>query len=376
MLKILHLNSYYVDTHLYSKIYKKLSDTCFQTVYIPLKQNRKEENKMVIQNTELIYSKIIEKYHSIFYFAKIAKLFKDVVNKKIYEGSNVIHAHNLFIDGAVAYKLKKKYGMRYVVSIRMTDISLQYKFMLHRRFFAKRILKEADSIIFISPHYKNMLWSMVGRSLVDELEEKTYVIPNGIDDFWLENSIPKTPYHNKTFNLLFIGQIIKRKNLHKVLDCLSELNKSDIKYNLTIVGGEHANEKEYFNEIKNRIDLIPYVQYKGAIKDHFLLQNEIGRNHALIMPSVRELFGLVFIEALSQNTPVVYPIDEGISPYLKDLDAGVPVDPTKVLSISDGIERMKRQYNKFNFLSEKIKQFDWSIITNQYNILYKNNNNE
>src|SRR5690606_28949241 len=110
---ILHLNSYYVDTHLYSKIYKKLAVDYNQTVYIPIKQNRKEDNKMSITNTELFFAMLIKKYHAIIYFDKIKKLPQEVEDRSLYKGVAIVHAHSLHGDGSIALNVKENDGLKY-----------------------------------------------------------------------------------------------------------------------------------------------------------------------------------------------------------------------------------------------------------------------
>src|SRR5690554_4286137 len=114
---LLHINSYYVDTKLYGETFRCLSRNYKQTVFIPIKQNRKEDNKVAIRNAQLIYSQIIQKSHSVFHNKKI-NIISDEILKLNLDDIDVVHAHNLFTDGAVARRLKKKLGLRYVVSVR------------------------------------------------------------------------------------------------------------------------------------------------------------------------------------------------------------------------------------------------------------------
>jgi len=376
MQKILHLNSYYVDTHLYSKIYKKLSEEYKQTVYIPIKQNRNEDNKASIPNTELVFSKKIKKQHAIFYFDKIKRLTRDVEERELYK-VDIVHAHNLYTDGAIALNLKKKYGLKYVVSVRMTDISMQYKYMWHRRAIGREILAEAEHIIFISPLYKDRLYGMIKPEFVRFVENKTSVLPNGIDDFWFETAYPPLAYDDsEAFRLVYIGQIIKRKNVDKILNAIERLNSKDENISLMVIGGEHPSETQFYQDIVERMKLLDFVQYKGVVRDHEVLRNEIAESHALVMPSVNELFGLVFIEAISQNTPVVYPENEGITPYLDNKGVGISVDPHDEQSIEQGILALKKNYSNYGGISHLAKEFDWSTITKEFSQLYSKHLNE
>lgn len=374
---ILHLNSYYVDTHLYSKIYKKLALEYKQTVYIPIKQNRKEDNKMSIPNTELYFSKLIKKHHAIFYFDKIKKLTQDLEDKTLYKGVDIVHAHNLYVDGAIALNLKEKYGLKYVVSVRMTDISMQYKYMWHRRAIGRKILAEAEHVIFISPIYKSRLYGMMDPGFVKTIENKTSILPNGIDDFWLESTSPTLLYDaNEAFRLIYVGQLIKRKNLDKILNALDDLRGKGHNITLTVIGGGHPSESQFSQEIVSRMEKTNYVDYKGVVRNQQLLRDEIAKNHALIMPSINELFGLVFIEAISQNTPVVYPNNEGITPYLDNKNVGVVVNPSDEESIRQGILTIKKDYDTYGDIADIAKEFDWNKITQEFSQLYRKNLNE
>ena len=51
------------------------------------------------------------------------------------------------------------------------------------------------------------------------------------------------------------------------------------------------------------------------------------------MPSFNETFGLVYIEALSQNLPILYTKSEGIYKYFEEGHFGIGVEPSNIASI-------------------------------------------
>ena len=368
---ILHINSYFVDTHLYTMIYNKRQKDYRQTVYIPIKQNRQEDNKMPITDTELVFSKLIRKHHTIFHTAKIDKLSEDLQKRQLHKGVDIVHAHNLYTDGAIALDLKRKFGLKYVVSVRMTDISMQYKYMWHRRSLGRKILSEAEHIIFISPLYQDRLYEMMDEHFAKSISTKTSILPNGIDDFWLSSACPPLRYESgDVFKLIYIGQLIKRKNLHVILEAVKSLQMSGDSCHLTIIGGENLDESEYFKDLMSKISEMDNVEYKGVIRDQSLLKNELANSHALVMPSKNELFGLVFIESISQNTPVLYPGNEGITPYLDNCNVGVEVQAGDSESIGTGIRTLMKNYEKYTDISDFAKKFDWNTITNKFSQLY------
>lgn len=374
-MKILHLNSYYIDNHLYAQLYGVLNASVEQRVYIPIKLDREPENQIALDQTELIFDKRIVPSHKYNYFKKINTLFKALETKNLAQGIDFVHAHNLFTDGALAYKLKKKHGIPYIVAVRTTDIGLQYRLMWHRRPFIHKVLKHADQVVFISNTYKDKLFGMMPKSLVSLIRHKVRVIPNGIDDLWLTHiqSPGAVPLNGKV-RLLFVGQIIVRKNVLPLIEAVALLNKtSGDRYTLTLIGPDSKVEPDYFNTFLEIIKPLPWVAYQGKVKPGISLLQAYRACDIFVMPSKHELFGLVYIEALSQGKPVLYSKGEGIDGFLGDYHAGKAVDPDDVKSIARGIEDIVQAYSSYTDFSKVVLPFNWNTIALEYKKMYARN---
>ncbi|WP_437371998.1 glycosyltransferase [Maribacter litoralis] len=374
-MKILHLNSYYIDNHLYAQLFTVLNADVEQRVYIPIKMDREPENEVKLNQLELVFEKIIKPFHKYNYFGKIRKLFHSIRLKRFYEDVNYIHAHNLFTDGALAYKLKKKYNINYIVAVRTTDIGLQYRLMWHRRFLIHRVLKNADCVVFISNTYRDKLFAMMPKSIIEEIKHKVQVIPNGIDDLWLTNlKKPIAKPLKKEVKLLYVGQIIKRKNLLLLIDAIQQLNKkTKHNFTLTIVGPENSSEAEYYKQFLELTNTLPWIDYKGKIKAGETLLHVYRDCDIFVMPSKNELFGLVYIEALSQGKPVLYASGEGIDGYLKNYDVGQAVDPDDSANIAEGINTIVNNYKNYTDFDDVVLPFNWNNIAKVYKKLYVRN---
>lgn len=370
-MKILHINSYYIDNHLYSTLYTHLNSFVEQKVYIPIKHNRKPEFEVNLDNTQLFFSQTIGPWHKYNYFNKIKKLTKSIEDLDLQHHPNIIHAHNLFTDGAIAYELKKKYNVKYIIAIRLTDVNLQYKFMYNRRSYAHKIMDEAESIIFVSPVYKHKFYKMLPNKFIEKIDHKTLVIPNGINNFWLENKSEKKDNYSESIELLFVGRIIDIKNLFKLIDATEILNKDNNgKFKLTIVGGQSSYEKEYFKKFLKCISNKNWINYLGKINDPERLRELYKNTDIFVMPSKQELFGLTYIEALSQSTPILYSKDEGISAFISGKKLGVGVDPNITTSIAEGISKIAKNKNEYYGYHDFVSNFDWNHISKQYIKLY------
>ncbi|PIB23018.1 hypothetical protein BFP75_10980 [Maribacter sp. 4G9] len=373
-MNLLHINAYYIDNHLYSQLYKTLDSELQQKVYIPIKKDRVAENVVELKQGELIFEQVIKPVHKYNYFKKIKEITSSLIEKNVHENIDFIHAHNLFTDGVIAYNLKKKFGIKYIVAIRTTDIELQYKYMYHRRARVKKVLEDAEQIIFISPNYRDKFLTMLSESFIARIKNKIKIVPNGIDDFWLNNQKkPTAKSLEKKVHLLYVGQIMQRKNVFPLMEAINLLNtkKGEEKYDLTIIGGANTYEKEFYNSFLSTIKQFNWVKYKGVIKDKKMLLQEYRNCDIFAMPAKGELFGLVYIEALSQGKPVIYAKGEGINGFLEGKQVGKSVDPDDLEDICDGIIYLKENYISFNDFSEVVEPFNWNRIANLYKSMYQ-----
>ena len=88
------------------------------------------------------------------------------------------------------------------------------------------------------------------------------------------------------------------------------------------------------------------------------------------MNSFYETFGLVYLEALSQQLPIIYTLNQGVDGLIpKNYGQGCSTDP---LSIEKAIlNQISNINNKTQVSKEFINLFDWKKISIQYEKLYQ-----
>jgi len=375
---LLHICSDFCNTKLYFNLVAALDKKGIkQIIYVPLKKYTKCKNKTDLEinakqlkNVSLIFSSILTKDMRLRYYTKINIMTKDIESKIDMKMINVVHAHFLYSNGGVAYKIKKKYNIPYITAIRNTDVNIFYKYFIHCRFYAKRILKASNNIIFISPSYRSFLKKKAFSTNFKELTGKTKVIPNGIDDFWLDNPVRKLKKSIRdTLKFIFIGELSENKNIHNTIGFLNNLKKqTNIKIEYTIIG----KESDFTNKILELVKQYDWVSYLGPIYNKQELKNAINDSNIFIMLSKKETFGLVYAEAMSQGLPIMYTKNQGIDGFFPEKEVGVSIDITKldseflkISSIIDSYEVMS------NNARQKSKCFNWTEISEQYFTLYK-----
>ena len=156
-------------------------------------------------------------------------------------------------------------------------------------------IKRADKVVAISNFAKSDL-----LKFFPELK-KVEVVYNGVefsrpDDL---GNMPAAPFDGTKKFLFTIGQVVRKKNFHVLLDAMKLMPE----YNLYIAGN---NSTPYGNMIRERInsEQITNVILLGEITNEertWMYSN----CEAFVFPSMFEGFGLPVIEALSHKRPVV-----------------------------------------------------------------------
>ena len=246
------------------------------------------------------------------------------------EDIDIIHGHYLFPAGAAAVEVGKEYGIKTYVTAHGSDMFEVYKKQPFMRSTIKNVLKNADCVLAVS----NALKHEIIATGVKGIANKTKLSWNSVDINKFsnrENDSFKNEY--RLFDkpiVLFIGNLIKRKNVESLIEAKKIANSN---YYLVIVG-----DGPLFKKLKKKVDEenVRDVIFTGSRND---VENIIPSADILVLPSFSESFGLVLIEALACGKPVIGSDVGGISEIIND-DVGLLINPNKVSSIAKAIDSL------------------------------------
>lgn len=363
---ILQLTNGYAGSKVHSELFKRLDKMGIrQTVFVPCKyKSWIGGNYIDLPLANIIYKVFNNPLHRYVYPLKIYSLTRSVIKSTDIKKVDLIQAANLFSDGGVALKLYIKYKIPYIVAVRDTDI--QYLTIApFSSSICRNILLNAKKIVFVSKSLEERFKShKKTQSFISQVQNKFVFHYNGIDDFYLDNI-----NHDRCINhkILFVGRFVEYKNLPRLFVAIDILKKSYPDIQLTIVGGGGAQNDEILTEINKRSN---YINFVGKISDKDSLV-EIYRQHSIFaMPSIGETFGLVYVEALTQNLSVLYAKNSGID-GLFESNMVSAVDPHDINSIVNGLKKMidlspTRDNSIIDF-----EEFRWDNIVKKYMNLYR-----
>lgn len=293
-------------------------------------------------------------------------IYKIVINEKI----KIIHAHTLFRNGYLAYLMSKKNTIQYIVAVRNTDLNYFLKYLFFLKPLALKIALRSHKIIFISPSYKLLfIDKYVPIKYKKSIDEKSVIIPNGLDNFWFDNIYDARRTCNKTINILYIGDFSKNKNIHVTIQAIQELRVLGLNIHFSIVGGGGNYNKKILNFGKKYPNWITCI---SRTNDKNELLNIYRNSDIFCMPSRYETFGLVYLEALSQGLPIIYSKGQGIDSFFEDGYVGKSVFSNDILDLKEKILYIVENYEQISFNCTKdLLKFSWPNISNQYFNIYQ-----
>ena len=173
------------------------------------------------------------------------------------------------------------------------------------------------------------------------------------------NGFERAPASGEDSYLLYVGNLLPHKNLLSLLDALAILRRRH-RARLIIRGD---GQPTYARAVRERVetlglsDAVSFQGYaaEGALRDLY------AHAACLVLPSLREGFGLPVLEAMACGTPVI----TSSSSSLPEVggDAALRVDPHDAIDLSDAMYRVLTDANLREDLRERglkwVPTFSW-----------------
>ncbi len=363
-MRVLHINCNYTGTALHQLMIENLDERGYDNcVFVP---THDKSISVITPNENVIVSECFKKWDRVCFDYKQRKIFGAVEKSCSVKDFDVIHAYTLFTDGNCARLLSEKYGIPYVVAVRNTDVNSFFRFRPHLRKRGVKNMLKANAVFFLSEAYRRQVFDkFVPRKYHQELMEKTYIVPNGIDDFWFANPPESKNIIDGNIKLIYAGRIDRNKNIPTIQKAMNILRGKGYDISLTVVG--KVADQKLFAEVQKD----PYTVCVPAQPKEELIKL-YRQNNIFIMPSFTESFGLVYVEAMSQGLPVVYSEGQGFDNQFPEGTVGYHVSAYDDADVADGIEKIINNFSNItaNTVSSS-RVFNWKEITAAYDGIYR-----
>lgn len=242
---------------------------------------------------------------------------------------DLIHAHVALPDGYAALLLNRRYQVPLVVTIHGQDLQQT----LHKNNFCKKALlkvfKQVDRVIAVSTKLKQIAGDHLGYT------EKTVVINNGmaigsVNSSQILNEL--NMQQNKT--MLSVSNLNKSKGIDLNLLAVSRLagKYPDLKYIIIGDGPEAARLKD----LAVSLGLTNQVEFLGRLT-HPEVMTYMAAADIFSLPSWLEAFGIVYLEAMAHEKPVIACQGQGIEDVVEHGKTGLLVKERDVESLVEAL---------------------------------------
>jgi len=290
-------------------------------------------------------------WHKFFRLCDAFRLGKKLVKEN---GIGLVVAQEPYLTGWVACRLANKFKLKLLVSAygnNIFDPLWLRERPVHRiyKIIGQKVFRRADAI------------QTDGDETVKDLKarygEKVFwkpIIPSNIEDFKIEKEKASSP-----IKILFVGRLVKQKNLPLLLEVMEKIQNSEIKDKIKFtVIGDGPLKNYMLSEIKARgladlVDYSPRVSREEMVKIY-------AEHHILILTSIYEGFAKVFMEAAAAGLPIVTTRVSGVANIVKDGVSGFVAEQGDVEGMVEKLNVLVNDQNKLKEFSKKIKEDFWA----------------
>ena len=212
--------------------------------------------------------------------------------------------------------------------------------------------------------------------------DKLVMVPNGVNIHNYESAFDFKDFRSK-FALpeekiiLFVGRLVYEKGIHVLINAVPKiLSKVNAKF--IIVGSGYM--KEQLLNIVRSMGLEHKVLFQGFLDESSLLKLQRIADVSVV-PSLFEPFGIVALEAMAAQSPVVVSDTGGLSEIVEHDITGVKVYPNNPDSLAWGITKILLDDNfaeqlKVSAFKRVQEKYDWATIAQQTKHIYEGVLNE
>lgn len=245
------------------------------------------------------------------------------------ERFDLIDAHYFYPDGVAAVLMARRFDKPVVITARGSDVNLLPQFALPRRWI-RWAGARAAAVITVSGALKEELVRL-GIS-----GSKITVLRNGVDlDFFrpLERALARSQLGWGRRTVLCVGNLLRSKGQHIAIEALARLPDTE----LVIVGD--GPERRALESLARSLNVAARVRFTGALAQEDLVRYYAAAD-ALVLPSEREGWPNVLLEALACGTPVVASRVGGAAEIVRAEEAGALVVERSAAAFADALQRL------------------------------------
>lgn len=220
-----------------------------------------------------------------------------------------------------------------------------------------RIMEKAYLLIYRKTKFLTISNSTASDLIQNGIPQKNItVLPMGLSCTLPKNLPPK----NKYPTIIFLGRLAKSKGIKDALEAFSLIHQKLENSKMLIVG---KGTQDYELELKKYVRSLNFqkeIEFKGFVSE----QNKfklLAKSHLILVPSIREGWGLIVPEANLVGTPAIVYNVPGLRDVTKNNINGVVVPRNTPQSLAQAACQLLINPKKYQKLTQSAKEYARSM---------------
>ncbi len=189
------------------------------------------------------------------------------------------------------------------------------------------------------------------------------VIPNGIDLRRFENLDRQKSRQDlglrEEFAIMTVARLEKVKGVNYLIEAMAKGKLPEINCRLLIIGD--GSERKNLGSLAEKLNLKERVWFLGEIPNE-QIPSYLAAVDCFVLPSLREGFGIVLLEAQAAGVPVVGTKVGGILDIIEDGQTGLLVGPQSSQQIAEAVHKI---YSGLRLPRVNLIKYDWQNIADR-----------
>ena len=269
----------------------------------------------------------------------------------------VIHAHTLGFDSEIGAWLKGQLHVPLVVTTHGSDSSVPMERGEGDRM--KHCCDQADVVVAVSSVLAEKLRACGTKTPICSI----------LNGFVLEYAEQE---EKRPYSMVQTGTLSEQKRVSVTIRAFAQLKKRYPEFTLTVIGS--GPDRETLEELCRKLHVDGSVRFLGQLP-HGEALVEMSKAQFFVMPSVREGFGIVYLEAMASGCITIGTEGEGIIDLIVSGKNGFLVPPDSPEAIAEKIELCLTNPEWAQKVAkcgqENARTLTWTHNAEQYVILFR-----
>lgn len=196
------------------------------------------------------------------------------------------------------------------------------------------------------------------------------VVPNGTEQARSSDSVARRHTVQGAKQVVAVGRMVEVKGFDLLLHAFATV---DPPHRLVLVG--EGPERSALEALALELGIGDRVDFPGRLEGSEVLR-VMQESNAVVVPSRREAFGIVVLEAWTSGTPLIATSRGGPRDIVTDEVDGLIVDPEDLCALARAICRVFEDEDLADRLAStgrlRVQSYTWEAVVDRYEEIYSN----